>query len=98
MSASFFAHSSAIVEAPDLRVEHKGYEQRLAFDLPADVDVTVTLITEVPNPWPYIILHEVLPSGLRVPDWDLFTPLWSAESPLNLVQPPSPPSEPAGSS
>lgn len=68
------------IEAGDLLVQGEGYEQRLPFTMPADTDVTVTLSVEGGVPWPVIVLYEVLPSGVHIPNWEDFTPrLPSAE-------------------
>jgi hypothetical protein len=68
------------IAARGLYLESHGFEQYLPFRLPADTDVTVTLVLPPSNPSPAIALFEASPGGERVPDWDRFTPLWQAET------------------
>ncbi len=63
---------SATVEATGLAAAAEGFETHLPFSLPADTDVTISLT--VPGLPPTAILLEAGPGGMRVPDWERFTP------------------------
>jgi hypothetical protein len=65
---------SLIVTVGDHSVTKEGWEQGLTFSLPADTDVTISL-TIPPGTAPTAVLLEHSTAGLRVPDWEKFTPL-----------------------
>jgi hypothetical protein len=72
------------LDADGLSIRKEGFEQRLAFRMPADSDLTVTNSFDWPVPWPRIALYESTPGGLRTPDWERFDPL-----PPSTASPPS---------
>jgi len=61
--------------AADLSLNESGFERSVAFTMPADADVTITLEVRGIIPWPRAALYEVTPGGRRVPDWERFDPL-----------------------
>jgi hypothetical protein len=65
---------SVTVTGDELSVSKQGYEEHLPFSLPADSDVTISLTIPVGTA-PTAVLLESAPGGLRVPDWEKFTPL-----------------------
>ncbi len=71
---------SLSLEAGGLAIRKEGHEQRLAFRMPADSDVTVAISIDSPVPWPLLALHESTPGGLRTPDWERFDPLPPSET------------------
>ena len=62
-----------VVEGAGFAARGEGFEKSLSFTLPADSDVTISLTMPVGAP-PTAILLEQTPAGLRVPDWENFTP------------------------
>jgi hypothetical protein len=63
-----------VVEGRDLSVDQEGFEHTLAFRMPADSDVRIS-VTGFPQSAPVALLREVSAGGPRVPAWERFTPL-----------------------
>ncbi len=69
----------ALIETPKGQVRGKGFEKRVSFQVDADSDVTVTLVTP---PEVYLVLAaltKATPGGEVVPPWDDVTPIFPEE-------------------
>ena len=84
----------AAIEARGLSVNREGFEQTLAFRMPADTDVSIS-VTGFPQSALIALLREVSAGGSRAPGWERFTPL-PAGQPLNLGVAAAPDANPAG--
>jgi len=79
---TLYFSGAAVITARGLSVHQGGFEQTLAFRMPADSDVSI-VVTGLPQSALIAILREVSTAGLRAPAWERFTPL-PANQPLNL--------------
>lgn len=81
----------AQIEARGVFAHDEGGERQLRFHMPADTDVTVTVVQPEPVPWVSAVLLEESPGGQRVPAWEHFTPLGPPQT-VAIDQVPPPPS------
>lgn len=78
---TLYFSGAAAVAARGLSLHQGGFEQTLAFRMPADSDVSIR-VTGLPQSAPIAILREISAGGPRAPGWESFTPL-PADQPLN---------------
>jgi hypothetical protein len=70
---TLYFSGAASVKIGDQLLQQEGFEQTMPLHIPADSDLTVILVSP-PVSSPVALLRELAPGGIRVPNWELFTP------------------------